>query len=559
MAIRLIHAETQQLFFFMGEGTPKYAILSHTWGEGEISFQDMVAIGLDPEHEATKRRGYAKIVQTCEQAKKDNIPYVWVDTCCIDKTSSSELSEAINTMYRWYQQAEICYAVLEDLNISDLDVSGADLETALSRCRWFTRGWCLQELIAPRNIEFFDAQWNHIGSKAENKSMLSRITNADEEILAGETAVGSIPVACRMSWAAGRQTTREEDMAYSLLGIFDVNMPMLYGEGGQKAFKRLQEEIIKTSNDLSIFAFPNEAEEGKLGSTRLYADLFAKHPRDFASCGQLRHIGIDVRWNDAFALTNKGLHFRRATFRADQRLGVFIMPLNCGKSESEPVEMHFRKVGSGLYVRCDSIDQPKAIAPLVADDGRFDAEVEEEAYIISNLSPPVQLRLAQPDEYAIHFWSRTHHLGAAVQPLQRASSSLYWDISRMQFLTKGSKSFQGFCKVFPGMLKPIQSIPDSPQIPSGHLYVVCGVEHVKNPQMPKGWVRLLSMEKWREFETKFGVVSDSNGVAHVMAVDCTRDQITFKGSTTISAAVKLEMHDKMPRFELEINVGLPVV
>ncbi|RMJ14270.1 hypothetical protein CDV36_006096 [Fusarium kuroshium] len=293
MAIRLIHAETQQLFFFMGEGTPKYAILSHTWGEGEISFQDMVAIGLDPEHEATKRRGYAKIVQTCEQAKKDNIPYVWVDTCCIDKTSSSELSEAINTMYRWYQQAEICYAVLEDLNISDLDVSGADLETALSRCRWFTRGWCLQELIAPRNIEFFDAQWNHIGSKAENKSMLSRITNADEEILAGETAVGSIPVACRMSWAAGRQTTREEDMAYSLLGIFDVNMPMLYGEGGQKAFKRLQEEIIKTSNDLSIFAFPNEAEEGKLGSTRLYADLFAKHPRDFASCGQLRHIGID--------------------------------------------------------------------------------------------------------------------------------------------------------------------------------------------------------------------------------------------------------------------------
>ncbi|OAP54362.1 hypothetical protein AYL99_11463 [Fonsecaea erecta] len=553
MALRLIHAETRH-FFFSGQGTSKYAILSHTWGEGEVSLQDMVAIGLDPGHEATNRPGYAKIVQTCEQAKKDNIPYVWIDTCCIDKTSSSELSEAINTMYRWYQQAEICYAVL-----NDLDISGADLETALSRCRWFTRGWCLQELIAPHTVEFFDAQWNRIGSKAEFKSMLSRITHVNEDILAGEIAVGSIPVACRMSWAAGRQTTREEDTAYSLLGIFDVNMPMLYGEGGHKAFKRLQEEIIKTSNDLSIFAFPTEVQEGKLGSTQLYADLFAKHPRDFVSCGKLRHIGIDVRWNDAFALTNKGLHFHRATFRADQRLGVFIMSLNCGTSESEPVVLHFRKVGSGLYARYDSSHRSKAVSPLVADDVRFDAQVEEEAYIISTLSPLVQFRLAQADEYAIHLWSRTHHLNAAVQPLLRASSSLHWDVSRMQFLTKGSKSFQGFCKVFLGMLKPIKSTANSPQIPSGQLYVVCGVEHLTDPQTPKGWVRLLSVEKWKELETNFGLVSDHNGVAHVMDVDCTRDQITFQGSTTISAVVKLEMHDEMPRFELEINVGPPVV
>ena len=108
MAIRLIHAETRQLSFFMGESIPEFAILSHTWGEGEISFLDMMAIKSDPEHAATKRPGYAKIVQICKQAIKDNISYVWVDTCCIDKTSSAELSEAINTMYRWYQQAKTC-------------------------------------------------------------------------------------------------------------------------------------------------------------------------------------------------------------------------------------------------------------------------------------------------------------------------------------------------------------------------------------------------------------------------------------------------------------------
>ena len=532
----------------MGESIPEFAILSHTWWEGEISFLDMMAIKSDPEHAATKRPGYAKIVQTCKQAIKDNISYVWVDTCCIDKTSSAELSEAINTMYRWYQQAKTCYAVLNDFDTSD-----ADVETALSRCRWFTRGWCLQELIAPRSVEFFDGKWNRIGSKAELKSMIAGITNLNEDVLVGKTAIESISVACRMSWAAGRQTTREEDIAYCLLGIFDVNMPMLYGEGGQKAFMRLQEEIIKISNDLSIFAFSNAVEEGKVDSMQPYSDLFAKHPSDFASCGQLKHISIDVHWNDAFALTNKGLHFRRATFQANQRLGAFSMPLNCGKSESEPVLMHFRKVGSGLYAKYNPRSS-EAIDQLVAGDAK-DAKVEEEAYIISRLSPPVQLRLKQADEYAIHLRSRTHHLEGAIQPLLRASSSLYWDVSRMQFLTNGSKSFQGFCKVFPGMLKPMDVTAEGRQPPSGQFYLVCGVEHPENSQVPKGWVRLLSAEKWRELETRFGVVSDLNGVAHVMNVDCTSDQIKFKESTIISAVVKLEAHNEVPRFELEINLS----
>ncbi|KAK0717708.1 hypothetical protein B0T26DRAFT_740965 [Lasiosphaeria miniovina] len=258
----------------------------HTWeAEGEISFQEMEAIGQDPAAPAANKSGYAKVVVACQKAAEYGLRYAWVDTCCIDKTSSSELSEAINSMYRWYQNAEVCFAFLADLHAEP----GA-LEVDLPRCRWFTRGWCLQELIAPRRVKFFDASWNHIGTRADLSSVISGITQIDEQVLIGSGLICSIPVARRMSWAVARQTTREEDMAYCLLGIFDVHMPMLYGEGA-RAFMRLQEEIIKTSNDLSIFVFLDQPMRGDDPSSSLvdsalepYCDLFAASPRDFAGC-----------------------------------------------------------------------------------------------------------------------------------------------------------------------------------------------------------------------------------------------------------------------------------
>ncbi|KAF8865534.1 HET-domain-containing protein [Acephala macrosclerotiorum] len=251
--MRLLHrSETGELSLtknLVGDDlTPSYAILSHTWGPDneEVTFEDMTnGTGKD-------KSGYAKIRYCGEQARQDGLQYFWIDTCCIDKSSSSELSEAINTMYHWYEKAEVCYALL-----SDFDGTSMEEGTALAACRWFTRGWCLQELIAPKNVEFFNSQWNFLGTRAQMAPLLSKITLIDLEVLVDNKVMEFFPVAHKMSWAARRETTREEDMAYCLLGIFDVNMPMLYGEG-MKAFERLQEEIIKSSNDLSIFSFQSE-------------------------------------------------------------------------------------------------------------------------------------------------------------------------------------------------------------------------------------------------------------------------------------------------------------
>ncbi|KAK1493991.1 HET domain-containing protein [Colletotrichum tamarilloi] len=225
--MRLLNVETRRLQEFFGE-VPRYVILSHTWGNDEVTFQDLDR----PDH--TKKRGYTKIDGICCLAARNGFKWVWVDTCCIDKTSSAELSEAINSMYKWYKDSSTCCAYLEDVQQGD-DPSSFDRQ--LCNSRWFTRGWTLQELLAPETVEFFDA--------------------ANEE----SPAIRSAKIAMRMSWAARRQTTRVEDIAYSLLGIFDVNMPLLYGEG-EKAFERLQIEIMKQSSDDSILAWARKGETG---------------------------------------------------------------------------------------------------------------------------------------------------------------------------------------------------------------------------------------------------------------------------------------------------------
>ncbi|OTA87334.1 hypothetical protein M434DRAFT_399514 [Hypoxylon sp. CO27-5] len=355
MGIRLVDTQTLRMRWFMDGNVPRYAILSHTWeNDQEISYQEMIAISENPNHPAAEKRGYAKVVETCQKGKHYNIAYAWVDTCCIDKTSSSELSEAINSMYRWYQQAEVCYVLL-----TDYDAASASLTDALPKCRWWTRGWCLQELVAPLRVEFFDARWNYIGLKTDLASLITEITGIEKGVLIDNTLIESLPVARRMSWAAGRETSREEDMAYCLLGIFNVSMPMLYGEG-KKAFLRLQEQIIYTSNDLSIFAFHRGSLTNNLSSSynpsRPYRDLFATSPRDFMSCRDLVHTRMDVHWNNAFSLTNKGIHFRRAELEVDLQHGLYCMLLNCQFSDSEPVKMHLRKVGPRLYVKYDDKD-----------------------------------------------------------------------------------------------------------------------------------------------------------------------------------------------------------
>ena len=224
------------------DNIPRYAILSHTWGADteEVTFRDLTdGTGKD-------KMGYSKIRFCGEQARHDGLQYFWVDTCCIDKSNNTELAEAINSMFRWYRHAAKCYVYLSDVPRDAPDTNNAfcqlPWELAFRKSRWFTRGWTLQELIAPKSVEFFSKYWEQLGNKASLGTIIHEITGIPDTALQG-VPLSDFSVAERMSWAERRETTRKEDQAYSLLGIFDVYMPLIYSEGKEHAFKRLREVI----------------------------------------------------------------------------------------------------------------------------------------------------------------------------------------------------------------------------------------------------------------------------------------------------------------------------
>jgi len=246
----LLNVVTLELEEFIGDNIPRYAILSHTWGEEEVTFVEWGSAS-PPMHKA----GYSKIRGACSETIRRGLNYLWVDTICIDKSSSAELSEAINSMFEWYLRSAVCLVYLVDV---DAFVGANSRINQFRRSRWFTRGWTLQELLAPNNLEFFGQDWVHLSSMTNAmRTEISEITGIAESRLIGSARfLHNASVAERMSWMAGRTTTRVEDLAYCLLGIFDITMPLLYGEG-PRAFLRLQEEIIKTSADQSIFCWEN--------------------------------------------------------------------------------------------------------------------------------------------------------------------------------------------------------------------------------------------------------------------------------------------------------------
>ncbi|PQE23552.1 Pfs NB-ARC and Ankyrin domain protein [Rutstroemia sp. NJR-2017a BVV2] len=230
---------------FVGDHIPEYAILSHTWGADteEVTFQDLT---YDTER---NKPGYKKIYFCGEQARRDNLQYFWVDTCCIDKSNSTELAEAINSMFRWYHNAAKCYVYLSDVSTNDcnqVDPSSQSWQSSFRKSRWFTRGWTLQELIAPRSLEFFCSNSRFLGDKKSLERQLHEITGIAVSALQG-TDLSAFSVNERMLWAKSRETKREEDKVYSLLGIFDIYMPLIYGEGANHALKRLEEELQKRS------------------------------------------------------------------------------------------------------------------------------------------------------------------------------------------------------------------------------------------------------------------------------------------------------------------------
>lgn len=320
---------------FIGSDVPPYAILSHTWESGEVLYAD-----LKDAEVAKSKKGYDKIRMTLAQAHKDGLEYAWVDTwfdasniplveqlltlvfsaAASTRTaaqssarpstpvsianSSGEagmLTEFVGTVFEWYANARTCYVFLSDL------IKGADdASSSFSKCRWFTRGWTLQELLAPASVRFYDKDWAFLGSKCTSSlsAGLQEATGIEPDYLLGRRALGTASVAKRMSWASHRITTRVEDIAYCLFGIFGVNMPMLYGEG-EKAFIRLQEQILASSDDQTLFAWKDSPT-----APREFCGLLALSPTAFAKTGHMIPYAAPqaAGRRDAHAMTNKGLY-----------------------------------------------------------------------------------------------------------------------------------------------------------------------------------------------------------------------------------------------------------
>lgn len=371
--MRLINVSTMLVEEFISADVPQYAILSHTWEEEEVSLQDMKSLV------AKSKKGYGKIEATCILAAAEGLAYAWVDTSCIDKSSSAELTEAINSMFKWYRNAAKCYVYLSDLEPS------ANLANALPKCKWFTRGWTLQELIAPRDISFFNKSWEFRGHKTDLLGRIVTITGIDAAVLERRMLLSEVAVARRMSWAALRQTTREEGIAYCLLGLFDVNMPLLYGEG-PKAFLRLQEEIIRSTCDLSIFAWQAKHSDDTQGVFQ-YSGVFAESPALFECSGSIVKAKRPTFHSD-FSVTNRGIRMRtslRAARDVDAGNWKLVQNLDCSREGSEEPDLaiFLRVCGINLYVR----ENPTSLAKMRPE---FESFRSRTIYIHSKLpeSPP---------------------------------------------------------------------------------------------------------------------------------------------------------------------------
>lgn len=357
--------------------TLEYAILSRRWitvdGQDEIKFSDGKPSKSDPRSvgfdlrnpEAKTAASARKIIDACRMAKSHGYKWLWLDTVCIKKSDSSETALAINSMFKWYQEAEVCYAYLQDVEWTGLYAARPDMFNQDSasgvKSRWFTRGWTLQELLAPKSMEFYDKEWRPMGTRSDLSNFLAEPAGVDKQYLNDPAAVRQACVAMKMSWMAGRNTTKVEDIAYGLLGLLDVNMQPVYGEG-IRAFARLQDTILaKETFDESIFAWtlPPDRVLGCYGRDWYGKDCHGKSvlkakrewewPKHNENCGLLAPspdcFSGDSRdivvWNDkvvkrldgGFKRTNQGVCLALPLRETKNFIGLdkkeLSLPLNC--------------------------------------------------------------------------------------------------------------------------------------------------------------------------------------------------------------------------------------
>jgi len=341
--MRLLHVDTLELHEFFDKNIPQYAILSHRWQDDEVSYKDV------RKRQNRSLQGWQKVENFCQLVRRErpHLQYASIDTCCIDKQSSAELSEAINSMYMWYEKAEVCFGYLSDVDRYSPDAAGQE---SFRNSAWFTRGWTLQELIAPKRLYFVSSDWlTIIGTRSELAGLIAGVTRIDVHLLENpfyDIDGNKISIAQKISWAAIRVCAREEARAYSLMGLFDVNMPLLYGEGGRKAFIRLQTEILKISDDESIFACRHDRKS--FSSNLPWTGMLAPSPRHFwHSNNIIRH---DFTTRSEYVMTNKGLRFEAILGEIYSRKCNI---LNCceqaSSGQEKPYVLFVDKVRSNIY------------------------------------------------------------------------------------------------------------------------------------------------------------------------------------------------------------------
>ncbi|KAI0643318.1 heterokaryon incompatibility protein-domain-containing protein [Trametes meyenii] len=318
--------------------------------EFEVTFSDIQDLS-----RARMKPGWAKVKNACAKARESRYDWIWIDTCCIDKSSSAELSEAINSMFTWYQCASVCYIYLRDVPAGE-NPSGED--SSFRKSRWFTRGWTLQELIASNsNSVFFSHEWTVIGSRKFLAPTVEEITGIDRSVLATfeidkqsrNDVVSSTSIAKRFSWAAGRETTRPEDMAYSLMGLFGVHMPIIYGEGGEKAFRRLQNEIVTNSTDHSIFAFGRSVTKYDSLFPALHPPLFHTEPMSYREL------------IESWSLAPSPGSFQKDVSRAIETVPVEELPRLLGLSPPSELHYVFTNLGVRISLPLTCVDKDKQI------------------------------------------------------------------------------------------------------------------------------------------------------------------------------------------------------
>lgn len=354
--MRLINTTTWKLQHFDLPRAPGYAILSHVWdkAEEEVTFMDMrnlevLACTQPPKSYPTsswhpQKKGFIKIQKTCELAKSRGIDWVWIDTCCIDRTSSAELDQSINEMFRYYAQSRVCFVYLAD------SYSGS-----LKSCRWFSRGWTLQEFIASSSLYFHDRHWRQIGSKTDPsfRRKLASITNIPDSILTGPWR-GRYGLrqstATIMSWASGRETRLPEDKAYCLLGLFDISMTPNYGEGLEKAFQRLQIAIPMKHNDLTILAWnPSTSHCKPIGCCM---QLLAPNPAAFSGSGRISPFSSDL---PQISITSNGLSISQdiplSLVKGDNESICMCIGTRNTREGLRHISIPLRKIGPRQYCR----------------------------------------------------------------------------------------------------------------------------------------------------------------------------------------------------------------